>query len=183
MADVLIIGGGICGLGAALLLARDGHEVTVLERDADPVPDSPQEAWSFWARKGVTQFRQPHNFMPGLRLILEAELPDVQEALRLAGASRFDMAKPLPPFFADQSPRAIDDQLWTYTARRPVGMGLRELRPRRAAREASTRYPGRRVARRSVGVERYPARCRGSDCRWRGAARRRRDRCHGPTLE
>jgi 2-polyprenyl-6-methoxyphenol hydroxylase-like FAD-dependent oxidoreductase len=121
MADVVIIGGGICGLGAALLLARDGHEVTVLERDADAVPDSPQEAWNFWARKGVTQFRQPHNFMPGLRLILEAELSDVQEALRLAGASRFDMAKPLPPFFADQSPRPIDDQLWTYTARRPVG--------------------------------------------------------------
>ena len=35
---ILIIGGGICGLGAALLLARDGHEVTVLERDAEPIP-------------------------------------------------------------------------------------------------------------------------------------------------
>ena len=33
---ILIIGGGICGLGAALLLGRDGHEVTVLERDLGP---------------------------------------------------------------------------------------------------------------------------------------------------
>jgi 2-polyprenyl-6-methoxyphenol hydroxylase-like FAD-dependent oxidoreductase len=121
MADVLIIGGGICGLGTALLLARDGHEVTVIERDADPLPASARAAWDAWLRKGVTQFRQPHNFMPGLRLILEAELPDIQDALRDAGASRLDLINPLPPFFADQSPRPVDDQLWTYTTRRPAG--------------------------------------------------------------
>ena len=120
MADVLIIGGGMCGLGTALLLARDGHEVTVVERDADPVPDSPHEAWDAWERKGVAQFRQPHNLMPGLRLILEAELPDVQDALRRAGASKLDLLNPLPAFFADQAPREVDDKLWTYTARRPA---------------------------------------------------------------
>jgi len=86
-AKVLIIGGGICGLGTALLLARDGHEVTVLERDADPLPASPQDAWEMWARKGVAQFRQPHNFMPGFRLILEKELPDVPP-VRLPGPDR-----------------------------------------------------------------------------------------------
>jgi 2-polyprenyl-6-methoxyphenol hydroxylase-like FAD-dependent oxidoreductase len=121
MAQVLIIGGGMCGLGTALLLARDGHDVTVLERDADPVPDTPQAAWDAWGRKGVAQFRQPHNFMPGLRLLLEAELPDLQDALRRAGASKLDFVHPLPPFFADQSARPIDDKLWTYTARRPAG--------------------------------------------------------------
>jgi 2-polyprenyl-6-methoxyphenol hydroxylase-like FAD-dependent oxidoreductase len=121
MATVLVIGGGICGLGTALLLARDGHEVSVIERDADPVPDSPDAAWDAWARKGVAQFRQPHNFMPGLRLLLETELPDVQDALCRAGASKLDLVNPLPPFFADQSPRPVDDKLWTYTARRPTG--------------------------------------------------------------
>ena len=120
MPSVLIVGGGICGLGAALLLARDGHDVTVLERDAESLPDSPDDAWNRWGRKGVAQFRQPHNFMPGLRLLLEAELPDVQAALARAGTGRFDMANPLPPF-PDQSKRPIDDQLWTLTARRPVG--------------------------------------------------------------
>ena len=118
---VLVIGGGICGLGTALLLARDGHEVTVLERDRDPRPDSPTVAWDTWTRKGVAQFRQPHNFMPGLRRLLEEELPDVQDALREAGASRYDLLHPLPPSVTDTVPRAIDDQLWTYTARRPVG--------------------------------------------------------------
>jgi glycine/D-amino acid oxidase-like deaminating enzyme len=58
-ASVVIIGGGICGLGTALLLARDGHTVTVLERDADELPPSPQDAWDRWVRKGVAQFRQP----------------------------------------------------------------------------------------------------------------------------
>jgi 2-polyprenyl-6-methoxyphenol hydroxylase-like FAD-dependent oxidoreductase len=118
--NILIIGSGVCGLGTALLLARDGHQVTILERDRDPQPVSPPSAWDEWQRPGVAQFRQPHNLMPGLRLALEAELPDVQNALRDAGAARFDLARPLPPFPADQSARPIDEQLWTYTARRPV---------------------------------------------------------------
>ena len=118
---VLVLGAGICGLGTALLLGRDGHEVTVIDRDADPVPESPQAAWERWDRKGVAQFRQPHNFMPGLREILESDLPDVQESLAAAGASKFDLLHPLPPALADKSPRPIDDKLWTLTARRPVG--------------------------------------------------------------
>ena len=117
---VLLIGGGICGLGTALLLARDGHDVTVLERDLDPLPATAEGAWDDWARKGVAQFRQPHNLMPGLRRVLEAELPDVQDALRDAGAAKFDMLNPMPPSLADRSPRPIDDQLWTYTGRRPM---------------------------------------------------------------
>lgn len=119
--SILILGGGICGLGAALLLARDGHDVTVVEHDDEPVPASPQDAWERWERKGVAQFRQPHNFMPGLRLLLEAELPDVQDALRRAGGCRFDLVNPLPPVFADRASRPIDEKLWTLSARRPVG--------------------------------------------------------------
>ncbi len=118
---ILVLGGGLCGLGTALLLARDGHEVTVLERDPDPIPPTPHAAWDAWPRKGVAQFRQPHNFMPGMRLLLERELPDVSRALVDAGAARWDMVNPLPPSLTDRSPRPIDEQLWTWTARRPVG--------------------------------------------------------------
>jgi 2-polyprenyl-6-methoxyphenol hydroxylase-like FAD-dependent oxidoreductase len=118
---ILIIGGGICGLGAAMMLARDGHDVTVLERDATDIPDSVHDCWQRWTRPGVAQFHQPHNFMPGMRHVLEAELPDVQEALARAGAGRFDLLNPMPPSISDRSPRPVDDTLWTLTARRPVG--------------------------------------------------------------
>jgi 2-polyprenyl-6-methoxyphenol hydroxylase-like FAD-dependent oxidoreductase len=119
MTDVVIVGAGICGLGTALLLARDGCNVTVLERDKTDPPDSPTESWDKWSRRGVAQFRQPHNFLPGLRILLEEELPHLQDGLRDAGASKFDLLNPSP--FPDSSPRSIDDELWTYTARRPVG--------------------------------------------------------------
>ena len=57
----------------------------------------------------------------GLRLLLETELPEIQDELGRAGAARFDLVTPLPPFFTDRAPRPIDDKLWTLTARRPVG--------------------------------------------------------------
>jgi phytoene dehydrogenase-like protein len=41
---MIVLGGGVCGLAAGLMLARDGHEVTLLERDAAPAPDSPHAA-------------------------------------------------------------------------------------------------------------------------------------------
>ena len=115
---VLIIGSGICGLGAALLLARDGHDVTVLERDAADIPDAPLDAWEDWSRPGVAQFSQPHNFMPGMRRLLENELPDVQQALAQAGATKFDLLNPMPPSVSGAVAQPMDDTYWTLTARR-----------------------------------------------------------------
>ena len=58
--DIVVTGAGICGLTTAML-ASDGHEVTVLERDPAPAPD-PDKAWDDWERRGVNQFRLPHFF-------------------------------------------------------------------------------------------------------------------------
>jgi 2-polyprenyl-6-methoxyphenol hydroxylase-like FAD-dependent oxidoreductase len=120
MSKVIVLGGGLCGLASALMLARDGHEVTVLERDPAPVPESPERAWEGWERGGVAQFRQAHYMQPRGRHVLDAELPDVVEALRASGAKQLEWARMMPPTVADPSPRADDERFTTLTARRPT---------------------------------------------------------------
>jgi 2-polyprenyl-6-methoxyphenol hydroxylase-like FAD-dependent oxidoreductase len=120
MPRIIVLGGGVCGLSGAMMLARDGHEVTVLERDAAPVPGSAEEAWEQWSRDGVTQFRLAHLLQPAGRAVLEEELPDVLQALHSVGALRLDMLGLMPPNLADAGPRSGDERFVTYTARRPV---------------------------------------------------------------
>lgn len=120
MARIIVLGGGVCGLAAGMLLARDGHEVTVLERDAAPVPGSVEEAWERWSRDGVTQFRLAHFLQPGGRVVLEEMLPDVFEGLVSAGAMRLNMLGLMPPSLAEGGARSGDERFVTHTARRPV---------------------------------------------------------------
>ncbi len=120
MARIIVAGGGVCGLAAGMLLARDGHEVTVFERDAAPVPESVEDAWETWARDGVGQFRLAHFLAPAGRLVLEERLPDVFAALVSAGATRMDLLGMMPPNLAAGGARAGDERFVTYTARRPV---------------------------------------------------------------
>jgi 2-polyprenyl-6-methoxyphenol hydroxylase-like FAD-dependent oxidoreductase len=120
MPKILITGAGIAGLSTALLLAKAGHEVTVLERDDGAPPGSPQEAWQDWARGSVAQFRQAHFLQPGGRVLLDAVLPEVTQAMVAAGAASFDLVSLLPPFVEDRAPREGDDRFVTVTARRPV---------------------------------------------------------------
>ena len=64
MASILVSGGSIIGLTAAMMLARDGHDVVVLERDPSPAPTDAARAWDAWDRPGVAQHHQPHNLFP-----------------------------------------------------------------------------------------------------------------------
>ncbi|MEY4224727.1 MAG: binding domain, partial [Actinomycetota bacterium] len=43
--QVLVVGGGVSGLSTALKLSRRGHQVTVVERDDTPMPQSADEAF------------------------------------------------------------------------------------------------------------------------------------------
>jgi 2-polyprenyl-6-methoxyphenol hydroxylase-like FAD-dependent oxidoreductase len=105
-------------MATAILLARDGYEVTVLERDAEPVPESVDEAWSAWMRPGVAQFRQPHFLQARVRHVLDRELSDVRDALLAAGAATVDPIARLPAAIEDRGRRAGDERFVSITARR-----------------------------------------------------------------
>lgn len=77
---IVIIGSGPVGMTTALLLARQGHAITLVDRDPGPVPG--QE----WDRVGVMQFRLPHGLRPQAHGFLAERLPDVHRALLEAGA-------------------------------------------------------------------------------------------------
>jgi 2-polyprenyl-6-methoxyphenol hydroxylase-like FAD-dependent oxidoreductase len=118
MARIVVVGGGIVGLGASLMLARDGHQVTVLERDPAPPPD-PGDAWGDWERRGVNQFRLLHFFLPRYRQLMEANVPEVVAALIDAGALQLNPLRDAPAEITGGF-RDGDERHDSVTARRPV---------------------------------------------------------------
>jgi 2-polyprenyl-6-methoxyphenol hydroxylase-like FAD-dependent oxidoreductase len=77
---VVVVGAGPTGLFTGMVLARRGHEVTVVDRDSGPQHDGS------WSRRGVMQFHHPHAFRAQVVEALQAELPQVWQDLLVAGA-------------------------------------------------------------------------------------------------
>jgi len=118
MSRIVVLGAGVIGLSTAIMLAQRGHDVSVLERDSEPVPASPDESWSAWARRGVVQFRQPHFLHAAGRHILDDRLPEVKEALLDSGCVSFAYMQTMPPSITDRSAREGDERFLTVTGRR-----------------------------------------------------------------
>ncbi len=97
---IVIVGGSVTGLGAALALSNDGHRVTVLERDATPMPDSHVEAFEKWDRRGSPQVRHSHALLARLYCLIRDHAPSLLAKLRYCGAEELhliDMARRTMP--------------------------------------------------------------------------------------
>ncbi|MFC7534614.1 FAD-dependent oxidoreductase [Actinoplanes sp. GCM10030250] len=155
MTTTTILGAGLAGLTTAMMLNRDGHEVTVLERDPAVPADRP---WDDWDRPGVNQFRLPHYLLPRWWAELRAELPGAAAAVHAAGAAVINPLAALPPEIRGPD-RDGDDRFTTVTARRPVleaalvaAATAAGVSIRRGVRVTGVRTDGRRPVPRVTGV-------------------------------
>ncbi|KPI15539.1 FAD dependent oxidoreductase [Actinobacteria bacterium OV450] len=117
MARVAVIGGGISGLGTALMLGRRGHAVTLFEQEGRQAGDDLDRDFYHWDRPRVPQAVQPHSFLAPVRSVLRAEAPYVHADLLARGAREyhdFDWFGEHPPH------RPGDEDLVTLRTRRIV---------------------------------------------------------------
>ena len=108
----------MAGMLAALVLARDGHRVTVYERDDTDLPDTADEAFDEWDRRGVPHARQSHALLARLRRTLKERAPDVLDMLAEQGATELTVERILPPGIEDRAPRPGDEELVLWCCRR-----------------------------------------------------------------
>lgn len=108
MSSILIVGAGLAGLSAALLLARSGHRVTVLEQDA-----------ASGRRRGLQQLPHIHLNLALWRELAERELPELPHSLLTNGALRLNLLAANPPLNGEVLTEA-DRRFETVTARRSL---------------------------------------------------------------
>lgn len=120
---IAIIGSGIAGLFAAMMLAREGREVVMLERDPPPAwptdPDGANAAFDDWKRPGVGQLRHSHAFLARLIGILRQHHPVLLDRLKQAGCREVGLADMLPATLQDQyTPEPGDEAMSMLMSRR-----------------------------------------------------------------
>ena len=148
---IIVVGGGIAGLGTALACARDGHQVTILERDDTPMPADADAAFA-WKRTGAPQVRHSHAFLAGCATCCATARPTCSTRCSRRARPRSRSPTNLPETLTDQSPRARRRR--ARRARVPphhvrVGAAPAACSPSRASscataspRARSTRAPG-----------------------------------------
>ncbi|MEQ1699778.1 MAG: FAD-dependent oxidoreductase [Ilumatobacteraceae bacterium] len=115
--QVVVVGGGVSGLGSALVLARQGHRVAVVERDDTPMPQSADDAFE-WDRRGAPQVRHSHAFLARLVHLLRTRYPDVYAELLAQGATEMRFGEDVPDTITNFEPQPDDDELVMLACRR-----------------------------------------------------------------
>lgn len=134
---VLIVGGGVGGLVAALAFGRAGHEVTLLERDELRPLASAAEAFAT-ERAGAPQVHQTHAFLARIQVLLRDRFPDVMQDMLDAGGITMPMTANLG------EPRPGDEDLKVIVVRRSTLEWV--LRKAAVAQEGVTIRTGAAVA-------------------------------------
>ncbi|MTV25493.1 FAD-dependent oxidoreductase [Nitriliruptoraceae bacterium ZYF776] len=116
--SVLVLGGSVAGLALALLCARRGSSVTVLEADAGAVARPFDETVGRDPRWATPQAAHSHAFLGRAVAILRAEAPDVLDDLLAAGARLLPLAVNRPATLPPSEPTPGDDDLAVLLARR-----------------------------------------------------------------
>ena len=115
----LVVGSGPVGTFTGLMLARRGHDVLLVDRDAGPPSDGR------WVRRGVMQFELPHMFRWIVRQAICDEVPELWSALLLAGGLPA-LPAGLPPVATGLQCRrsTFERTLWNFATAEP---GVRRL--------------------------------------------------------
>ena len=145
----------MCGLLAGVLLAEDGHAVTVLERDPAGPPETVDEAWNDWERRRVGQFRLLHYLQPRFRQEIDLHLPQLAVEMDALGAIRHEQTAELPTELSGGCLPG-DERFTALTGRRPM---LESPSVDWRQHPRARRAPGRRrqrPAHRPVGDGRRP---------------------------
>jgi flavin-dependent dehydrogenase len=139
--DVLVVGGSVAGLTAALALERRGIDVTLV--DADPATATPGTGADDPPRRATPQAGHSHTFLARCRSLLLVEAPDALDALLAAGGHEIVLAEQRPATVPAHTPHPDTAQLVALATRRGTfeaalrevagrRPGIRRLSPRRA---------------------------------------------------
>jgi 2-polyprenyl-6-methoxyphenol hydroxylase-like FAD-dependent oxidoreductase len=134
---VVIVGGSVAGMATALTLTRQGHDVTLLEREALPDCDSAVDAFARWDRRGAPQTRHSHAFLARIHNRIKATEPILYQALLDAGAEPMPFSDLAKETFPDAELLPEDEEISLLACRR---MTLDWVLRRHVERNTKARY-------------------------------------------